>query len=189
MARRAPPPRDGGHLGGHPEPLRRGGGPAPDLRRTVEIRHRGHADRHGLPGPAQRAGAARRQVAERKAFHAPSAGPRPRRGPRAADRRHEPRKIHRRRGRGVPPLEILDRRGGLSRGARRGARHHLGHRPPARQGRRRGGICHHADVLRQCQILRLRAPLPRSGDHRADHPGIKPLSTLRHLEILPKRSA
>ena len=37
----------------------------PDLRRLVEIRHRGFADRHGFPGAAQRAGAAGRQTAER----------------------------------------------------------------------------------------------------------------------------
>ena len=71
-----------------------------------------------FPRPAQRTGAARRQVAERKVLHAPPAGTYACRRPRAADRGHEPRPVRRRRGRGVPPLEILDRRGGLPGDAR-----------------------------------------------------------------------
>ena len=93
----------------------------------VEIRHRGHADRHGFPGAAQRAGAARRQVGRTN----PASCPYAQGHAHAADlvrqiAGHEPRRIHRRRGRGVPPLEVLGRRGGLSRKAFRG-----GERPKA----------------------------------------------------------
>ena len=160
MARRAPPPRHGRHLGRHPEEIRRGSRAAPDLRRAVEIRHRGCADRPRFPRPAQRTGAARRQVAERKVLHAPPAGTYACRRPRAADRGHEPRPVRRRRGRGVPPLEILDRRGGLP-GDARGSRLARGrHRLPQGEGRRRGGIRRHAALLRQRAVLRLRAPVP-----------------------------
>ena len=107
--------RHGGHLGRDPRPLRHRGGAAPDLRRPVALRHRGRAHRHGLPRAAQRAGAARRLRPQRTPFHAPSAGALPRHRPRAADRGDEPRRVRRRRSGGVPPLEILDRRGGLSK--------------------------------------------------------------------------
>ena len=42
--------RHGRYLGRDPAQIRRGGGSPPDLRRLVEIRHRGFADRHGFPG-------------------------------------------------------------------------------------------------------------------------------------------
>ena len=160
MARRAPPPRHGRHLGRHPEEIRRGSRAAPDLRRAVEIRHRGCADRPRFPRPAQRTGAARRQVAERKVLHAPPAGTYACRRPRAADRGHEPRRIRGRRGRGVPPLEILDRRGRLPRRARRVPLARSRHRRPQGEDRCRSRVHRHAALLRQRAVLRLRAPVP-----------------------------
>ncbi len=44
-------------------------------------------------------------------------------------------------------------------------------------------------LLRQRPFLRLRAALPRGGHHRADYPGIKPLSTVRTSRCCPRPSA
>ena len=128
-----------------------------------------------------------RQIAERKVLHAPPAGPFARRGPRAADRGHEPRRIRGRRGRGVPPLEILDRRGRLPRRARR-----VPASPEADIAALKAKIDAGAgyivtqlfydnarffDFVRRCRKAGIAVPII---------PGIKPLSTLRHLTLLPQ---
>lgn len=50
----------------------------------------------------------------------------------------------------------------------------------------RGRLHRNPDVLRQQQVLRFRGALPQGGHHGTDHPGIKPISTPKHLEILPR---
>ncbi|CAA9526981.1 MAG: 5,10-methylenetetrahydrofolate reductase, partial [uncultured Solirubrobacteraceae bacterium] len=145
--------------------LRPGGDGPPDVRQ----RHHGRAAAHAGPdarrGRGQRPGPPRRPAARPGALdedgRRPGVLPRARRAP-------------------ARGLRLRDRRCGVPRDAH--PRLLAGGRPavPQGEGRRGRAVPHHADVLRQPLLLRLRRPRAGGGDRRADRAG-------RHADPEPRR--